>query len=270
MKIIDCFIFYNELDILFYRISTLYPIIDYFILVESKYTFVGKKKDLYYDENKQKFEQFKDKIIHIIVEECPFKYPNIDFSKRQQWTNEFYQRDCIKIGIDKLDLKNEDILVISDVDEITDIDLLKAVKNKDRIIDDLYSLAQDCYYYNLNTLNSTYFCFSKILSFEVYKNMNISINDIRSTHTHKKTILRGGWHLSYFGDINFIKNKLENFSHQEYNNNNYNNDDYIRKNLENQIDLFGRNDQSFIKISIKNNTYLPHQYEKFLNKYILY
>ena len=41
MKIIDSFIFYNELDLLEYRLSILNEYVDYFILVESSYTFTG-------------------------------------------------------------------------------------------------------------------------------------------------------------------------------------------------------------------------------------
>ena len=48
MKIIDCFIFYNELDLLTYRLNLLNNIVDYFIIVESKHTFVGKEKNLFF------------------------------------------------------------------------------------------------------------------------------------------------------------------------------------------------------------------------------
>ena len=41
MKIIDCFIFYNEVDILEYRLKTLNEVVDYFIIVESRQTFIG-------------------------------------------------------------------------------------------------------------------------------------------------------------------------------------------------------------------------------------
>ena len=46
MKIIDCFIFYNELDLLTYRLNLLKNIVDYFIIVESTHTFIGKEKKI--------------------------------------------------------------------------------------------------------------------------------------------------------------------------------------------------------------------------------
>ena len=68
--------------------------------------------------------------------------------------------------------------------------------------------------------------------------------------------------LSYFGDIEFIKNKVKNFSHQEYNNEYILNDDRIKKQIQNNDDLFGRS-YSINYIEIKDNPYLPHKYEEF-------
>jgi beta-1,4-mannosyl-glycoprotein beta-1,4-N-acetylglucosaminyltransferase len=52
MKIIDSFIFFNELELLNYRLEILNEYVDYFIIVESPYTFSGLTKPLYYFENK--------------------------------------------------------------------------------------------------------------------------------------------------------------------------------------------------------------------------
>ena len=92
MKIIDGFIFYNELKLLWYRINILYKVVDYFIIVESLYTFSGKKKELYFKNNKHKFSKFHDKIVHIVIDNFDYIYPNIDYTKRHQWENEIKQR----------------------------------------------------------------------------------------------------------------------------------------------------------------------------------
>jgi beta-1,4-mannosyl-glycoprotein beta-1,4-N-acetylglucosaminyltransferase len=88
IKIIDCFIFYNEIDLLTYRLNILNDIVDKFVIVESTYTFSGKEKKLYFNENKHLFEKFNEKIIHIIVDNIPFKYPNINYKNKEQWVNE--------------------------------------------------------------------------------------------------------------------------------------------------------------------------------------
>jgi beta-1,4-mannosyl-glycoprotein beta-1,4-N-acetylglucosaminyltransferase len=69
MKLIDGFVFYNELGLLKYRLDTLYEIVDNFILVESTKTFSGNSKELFYEKNKHLYEKYQDKIIHIIVDD---------------------------------------------------------------------------------------------------------------------------------------------------------------------------------------------------------
>ena len=98
MKIIDCFIFYNELDLLNYRLNILNSVVDYFIIVESTHTFIGKEKYMYFNDIKHLFDDFKEKIIHIIVDDFPYKYPDINIHNRDQWKNETFQRNAISRG----------------------------------------------------------------------------------------------------------------------------------------------------------------------------
>ena len=268
MRIVDCFIFYNELDMLMYRLDTLFTYVDYFVLVESKYTHSGKEKSLCYNENKNLFEKYNSQIVHIILNDFPYKFPNIDYLKNQQWDNEHYQRNSIKNGIDKLNLNENDVIIVSDLDEIPDYNLLSSIKNNTFIVNNIYSLEQDFYYYNLNSRMLKKWIFSKILSYKIYKTLKLSVQDIR--HFNCQSIRKGGWHLSYFGDKYFIKNKIENFGHQEYNNNNFTNLDVIENRMNHQTDLYGRKTECIEKISIKSNDYLPHNYEKYFLKYVLY
>ena len=52
MKIIDCFMFYNELDILKIRLEELYNVVDYIIIIEATITHNNTPKPLYFNENK--------------------------------------------------------------------------------------------------------------------------------------------------------------------------------------------------------------------------
>jgi beta-1,4-mannosyl-glycoprotein beta-1,4-N-acetylglucosaminyltransferase len=63
IKIIDCFTFYNELDLLTYRLNVLNDVVDYFIIVESTHTFTGREKQLFFNENKQLFSEFNKKAL---------------------------------------------------------------------------------------------------------------------------------------------------------------------------------------------------------------
>jgi len=264
MKIIDCFIFYNELDLLTYRLNLLNNIVDYFIIVESTHTFVGKEKKLFFNDNKHLFEKFNEKIIHIIVDDIPYKYPNVNIDNGDVWKNEFFQRNTISRGINSItDLSKYDVIIISDLDEIPDPNTLYEIK-KGNIQVDINILEMDFYYYNLNTRFKDKWSLCKVISYKRYKRLNINCNDIRNKSC--SSILNGGWHLSYFGDKLFIQNKIQNFSHQELNNDNFTTLDKIEERVKNSRDLYDRN---FLleKINIEDNNYLPIDYDKYLNKY---
>jgi len=66
--IYDCFSFFNELDLLEIRLHELDPVVDKFVLVEASKTFQGKDKPLFYDENKERYKEFSEKIIHVVVD----------------------------------------------------------------------------------------------------------------------------------------------------------------------------------------------------------
>jgi beta-1,4-mannosyl-glycoprotein beta-1,4-N-acetylglucosaminyltransferase len=252
-----------------YRLNVLNNVVDYFILVEARQTHVGKEKKLFFEENKQLFEKFSNKIIHIIVD-LPFNESNINISNGDQWINEKFQRNCINQGLEKIKhtLNDNDHIIIADVDEIPDPKTLLQIKNK-IINNDLNVLEQEFYYYNLNSKRKEYWYHCKTISYKKYRELNVSCDDIR--FLNGTTIKNGGWHLSYFGDSTFIKNKLENFSHQEYNSDTYTNLDKISEKINNGLDLFNRDQNnmsnSIQKIPINDNLYLPPLYDTYLKDF---
>lgn len=266
-KIVDCFLFYNELQMLTYRLNVLYDVVEYFIIVESTHTFTGKPKTLCYNENKHLYEKFKDKIIHVIVEDLPCIYPNIDVKNGDQWRNETHHRNCISRGFDKIPLKSRDIFMINDVDEIPDPDTLSKIKHNEIEVK-LHSLKMDFYYYNLNSkVNDVWR--PPILTYNEYYLLNKTCEELR--HLQCPAIDKGGWHLSYFGDTQFIKNKIENFSHQEFNNDTFTDTEKIQQRIQHGNDVFDRKTHINVihKIPIKENPYLPPQYETYLQNFIV-
>ncbi len=263
-KIIDCFIFNNELDLLNYRLNLLDDYVDYFVLVEATHTHTGKEKKLFYNENRDIFEKFKYKIIHIIVDDFPYKYPDIDIEKNQQWKNENYQRNCIKRGIDRLTLDDSDIITICDLDEIPNPKILNELKDNKRQITNS-CLKMDMYYYNLNCkININDWISPKLISYNELNKLDITIHEFR----YKKTdniIENGGWHLSFFGDKDLIENKIKDYGHQEFNNKE------ILSNIEEKIklnkDLFNRENHDIQYINIQDNDNLPPKYDIYLQKY---
>ena len=272
MKIIDCFIFYNELDLLNYRFSILNEFVDFFILIEASHTFTGKEKKSFYNDNKDFFSEFIHKIIYINIDDMPFIFPNINYNNGDQWLNEKHQRNCIKLGLDMiLEICDDDIILTSDVDEIPNPNILINLKNNtlDYNLDTLNRLALDMYYYNLYYIigEGSNWHGIKLFTFKAYKKINLTFQEMRVwEHSNNVPIVNnGGWHLSYFGDIDFIINKICSYSHQEYNNDNYLNKNKLIEKLKNGINLL--NNSSLVYIPIEENKNLPYNYDIYLTKF---
>jgi len=264
IKIIDTFIFYNELEILKYRLAILNEIVDYFILVESTHTFTGKPKSLVYNENKHLFSDYKDKIIHIIVEDMPFIHPNINFDNNEQWKNEYHQRDAIRRGFEFIQINDKDIITLTDLDEIPNPDIFSDVKSG-KINIEINCLKQYCYTFNLEQYPD-FWVYPKIFTYNKFKELNIEMNSIRNHCCD--AIENGGWHLSYFGDVNYIQNKIKDFSHQELNSEDVINLENLEYRLKNNKDIFNRNGNDFKrKLSVKDNVNLPIKYEIYLKNF---
>lgn len=273
-KVIDCFIFYNELELLNYRLNVLNDVVDYFVIVEATHTHVGNEKILYYQENKEMFEKFKHKIIHIIVDDFPFQNKNINLERNEQWVNEKFQRQCISRGIEQIllnfQLNDNDLITICDLDEILDPNTLLLMKNNQiKLENDIGMPELDNYYYNLNTKFFDKWDLTKIINYKYYKINKHCSNFIENVRQNRNCfrIPNGGWHLSYFGSPNFIKNKLANFAHCEFNNEQFNKIETIENKIKNGLDLFNRSLNPII-IPLKDNKYLPPLYNSLLKNFI--
>ena len=264
MKIVDCFIFYNELDMLKFRLEYLYDTVDHFVLVEMYKTHSGNLKPYYFNENKDKFAKYLDKIVHIMVDNDYVQHvqPNLKFGLKKKISTtssnierEMHHRNCIRSGLDKLVLNDNDIIIISDLDEIPDRNTLKEIKISG--LDGIYFLNQDLYYYNLTCKVQEKWTQSRIMQWiNVKHGMSIQVLRMNEYPPLNKP---GGWHFSYFGNLDFIKNKLKNFCHAGAYIIERVTEEKILDALKNNSDLFGHN--SFITIPIEENTYLPENYE---------
>ncbi|HSQ97757.1 MAG TPA: hypothetical protein VLL98_03500 [Rickettsiales bacterium] len=218
--IFDCFMFFNELDLLEIRLNILDKIVDKFVLVEQTKTQKGDKKPLYYGENKERFKKFNDKIIHVVVDE----YPNTELS---QWTLENWQRNNISKGLKNC--KDSDIIMISDLDEIPNPKILKEESKKLKY-GTITALDMMMFMFYLNNLSYKYFWThgTKILFYKDYKNILDKVNFSKTygidNKLEKKTtaskirmyygkkqrhIQNAGWHFTYIGGVDKVVNKLK-------------------------------------------------------------
>ncbi len=214
--IYDCFTFFNEFDLLEIRLNELNSVIDKFVLVEATKTFSGIDKPLNFQKNKHRFEKFLHKIIHVIVDE----YPEIN----GDWVIENHQRNAILNGLK--DCKDDDIVLISDCDEIPSPNAV--LYNKDK--PGLKIFEQTMYYYYLNLkasskwISGTRMLFYKDLkngfdnvenySKTVIKELNIGTTPQKVRHvTHGILVRNAGWHFTYTGGVDMIVKKITSFSH---------------------------------------------------------
>jgi len=262
MKIVDCFIFYNELDMLNFRLEYLYDTVDHFVLVEMYKTHSGNPKPYYFNENKNRFAKYLDKIVHVMVDtdyipllESKLKFGIKKFNLSNNILREQYHRNQIRTGIDRLTLNDNDIVIVSDLDEIPDRNTLNELKISG--LNGIYYLNQDMYYYNLNCKLQQPWTHAKIMQYLHLKH-STSIQLLR-VHTFTPLNKPGGWHFSYFGNVDFIKNKLKNFCHAGEKAIENVTQEKIVEAIKSNSDLF--TSSKFITIPIEENTYLPENYE---------
>jgi beta-1,4-mannosyl-glycoprotein beta-1,4-N-acetylglucosaminyltransferase len=249
MKIIDTFLFYNELNMLKFRLTELNEYVDYFVIVEMTKTFAGNDKELYYELNKEEFSEFNHKIVHIVVT------PPENMSA---WENEFFQRNSIMDGLKKIELSDDDVILIHDTDEIPDME--NVLNYGIEKIREGMSSSFDTYYYNLNNKIDEPSPCGIVCTYNLLKNGNTPQN-LRGSLWNKFKYRYKGWHFSYFGDEHFISNKIKNFAHQEYNDELYTDVNRIKSMVENNRDLYDRGKENTLMKKVELSDYLPKNYK---------
>lgn len=278
MKIYDCFNFFNELDILEIRLNTLKDYVDHFVIVESSVKHSGEEKEFIFEKNLSRFEAFKDKIIHYKVYDTPNDFINLpssydkivnliyDFISIQKYRfnrqtqpdygRDFFQKESVRRPL--IDCNDEDVILISDADEITNPEIIKNLDKLD-LDNNIYSLNQTTYYYYLNILKQRDWYGTKIGK---YKNLkNLSFNEVRNDESLSVKISNGGWHFSFMGGKEMVKTKILSYSARDLVNpfilSNINN------NIDNDIDPFFRSKLTKVDIDDSYPIYIQSNLEKY-------
>ena len=234
MKIIDCFMFFDEEMLLDLRLNILDKFVDKFVIVESSYTHSGKEKKLIFDINK--YSKFKEKINYIILKEPPIGIEEVSINdnegevSRKEILNalkrENLQRDTILKGLNDAD--NNDWIIISDLDEIPDLTNINFNNIKNKII----FFKQKVFYYKLNLelknlrWIGTKACRKKHLNSpqwlrnikdKIYPKWRIDILFSQKKYNDIFFVENGGWHFSFVKKPEDIEKKLKSYlHHREY------------------------------------------------------
>tara|TARA_B100000795_G_scaffold234948_1_gene194363 strand:+ start:326 stop:1195 length:870 start_codon:yes stop_codon:yes gene_type:complete len=222
--------YFDEEIILDVRLNTLDKFVDYFVIVESRFTHKGDQRDLKFNINK--FEKFKDKIIYLIYEDQPKKIKEIknhdsDDEKSIKYIfnavcRENGQRNYIQKGL--AEAEQNDIILISDVDEIPNLLNINFNKINEKII----LFKQDMFYYKFN-LNlpdliwtGTKACKKKDLvnpqwlrniKDRKYPFFRIDTFFSKIKYMSVKIFNNGGWHFTNIKTAKEIEYKLKSYLH---------------------------------------------------------
>ena len=238
MAIYDCFQYFNEDHIVDLRFNILDKHVDYFVISESTKTHQGKEKKLNF--NIKNFLKYKSKIKYIVAD---YK-KKIDFDNHTGGESpvEKHQRNQLIEGIK--DASQEDLIILSDSDEIPDLTKLKEINKKKKYV--AFSQKMFMYKLNLQNLNESNWIGSKIT---LKKNIT-TMQELRDLKFKKYPfwrfdkrnlqIIKGGWHFSFLQKPEDIITKIKSFSHGEFNENNIIDKKKIEKKILENEDIFNR------------------------------
>ena len=222
--------YFNEDVVLDLRLNMLDKYVDYFVIVESSFTHKGDKRELQFDN--KKFEKFKNKIIYLVYEKKPNNIKEICNDEHEDDKSRKYifysilrengQRNFILNGLE--DANEEDLILISDVDEIPNLEELEISKINQKII----MFKQEMFYYKFNlklpnfNWTGTKACKKKYLKSPQWlrniKDRKYSLYrfDVLFSETKfidLKIIENGGWHFTNLKSAEEIEHKLRSYLH---------------------------------------------------------
>lgn len=262
MKLIDVFNFSHEpIELLEMRLNIVYPYVDIICINENATTYTGIEREIQFEKYKSRLSPFLDKIVYRIIDT---RERNLDFSTFNQqyhtdrdkdhparpatrglperWHRSMYGRDCLIESLLEV-ASDDDIIIQSDLDEIPNPEFLKEAKS---LVKDghMYTCIQKFYMCHVNRIQTDKgkdvddWRGSQFCTFKYLKEYG-GFNDCRNLpHENEFLIENGGWHFSFLGGEEKIKQKLQGYGHQEHNNDGVKSN--IVSNINNNQDILGR------------------------------
>ena len=222
--------YYDEDLLLDIRLNSLNNYVKKFVITEATYTHNGKPKKLRFDI--QNFKKFKDKIIYIIVDKEPKNILNISGNESKAEVGEklilngmardYFQRENLSQGIKEAN--DDDLILISDLDEIPNLDNLDFKKVDNKII----IFQQKMFYYKLNLFYEDYKWFGtkaskkkffispqwiRNIKGKNYPKWRIDTFFSKKKYSNLYFVKDGGWHFTCLRSPEELEKKLLNFAH---------------------------------------------------------
>jgi len=230
MNIYDCFMYFDEDLLLDLRLNTLDKYVKKFVITEATYTHNGNKKELKFDISK--FKKFKDKISYHVVNKQPKNILGlIDGESKEKrgeklilngMARDYFQRENLIKGLS--DILDDDIVLISDLDEIPNLKNLNLFKIKNNT----YIFEQAIFYYKLNLIYDDFVWqgtrgtkYKNFISPQWLRNIKgknypkwrLDTFFSRKKYSNLVFIKNGGWHFTCLKTPEQLQKKLLNFAH---------------------------------------------------------
>jgi len=222
LKIYDCVPFFNEFDQLRLRIACLEEVVDRFVVMEARQTHTGRPKPLYLAESGQ-----DDLLGHPKVSVRAVELPGGD----SHWRREQFQREAIGPALASLGAGPQDMVMVSDVDEIPSAQAVRLARDalgaaQARTI---LALEQRLFYFRLNyelvwsrKLPWIGTAAARLAHAPSVNGLRTTARNLRGRHAQgfdaAARVYRvpgGGWHFSYLGGDEALALKLSAYAHQE-------------------------------------------------------
>lgn len=242
--IVDAFIFFNEKELVELRVKYLNDIVDCFLIIEADVTHTGKEKKWNFPKilnsslkkfsSKIHYHQMKVDLKKAEAEKSP-NYKGATWGR--SWRVDTMQRNFLKEAYSKLP-PSDDIIIISDLDEIPSKDKISFIKSCDLKVIAPVTFNHALFHLDCNYLTLERWLGSIVITKELMNKYEPQIfRDLRNRISHFND---AGWSFTSFGGAKKVREKLEAFCHEEYNKEKYKNETHINKCIETGSDLFYR------------------------------
>ena len=242
--IVDAFTFLNEKELVELRVKYLNDIVDCFLVVEADVTHTGKEKKWNFPDllknglkkfsSKIQYHQMKVDLEKAEAEKSP-RY--VGKTLGRSWRVETMQRNFLKEAYKKFS-STDDIIIISDLDEIPSKDKISFIKSCDFKTIAPVAFGQALFHLNCNYLHLEPWIGSVVITKQLIDKYEPQV--FRDNKNRISCFNEAGWSFSSFGGVKKVREKLEAFCHEEYNKEKYKDEAHLKKCMETGADLFDR------------------------------
>jgi beta-1,4-mannosyl-glycoprotein beta-1,4-N-acetylglucosaminyltransferase len=263
MKIFDCFTFFNEVDLLEFRLKLLDKQVDYFVIAESNLTHSGQSKSYNFPEAKEQFKPWQHKIIYLPVEQST---EGLLFEEQKKynpgsaaWKLENGQRNALLKAATYME--DTDMVLLSDLDEIpSPLAIKKAISNIKPVA---FSMLFHYYFLNCQGAGEDRW-WKGCIAATARQFKEISPQGLRNKRDVFPSLADAGWHFSFLGGTEKIKQKLQATAHTEYNKDEYLSEEHIKEMVAKRKDILKREGIIFKYVPL---SYYPAVLQKVMKQY---